>query len=737
MSQSMLSEVQPVSLLPPRRHRHRRSAAISGDFDVQGMGIFLPPQVNAAISASGSKSVPSSLSGSPVKNNFATLAGTPSKSSNASVKTPSTPNFLVTDEDTKRTVSPRGDDLESLNSPFKKPNADFVSTASSGPNSANSSTDRLSASAQSTTSSSQLRFFITEEAKFDKHSSIPNAVIDLDDILNKPLSSSSLNSFNINNNNNNNNTNVPSMSIPSVLRKAGLVADNSHYPRHSLYASPKKEVSIVEGIREEESEGEEIFETDIAALKNKSSHNSEVSSLNSLMLNNNKSLPGLSITDNCSTNSLTSTNSGGSAAKSLSNFNTGSMQSLRTKVRYQSYYNNQPSVLSPTLTSLNLNNTLPQHNSDDLAKPSKKILYPHSPSTSLLKPARQSKSRSPVRPMRFSGSSYTLKQTNPFQYESVAYDIPKNFHRDHDYLGNMSVSSTPSPCKSIADENDASTPTSATHSLSNSVMFNASNSSSVSLSRSRKSVGSSSLCHSISPSRHERAKSSVSQRNVLTVASINSSTNNNDTANDRHKRSSSLFSSFSSKLHHRKRSSIVSMCSHTSKRTSIIEKTTDELLGLDASSGTTPTLASYDESENGCGLRSPVLNDNTIVMDDATLTEDFVLGEPGPMIDPSTRGTTQNQFVNAKALSNISNSHSQYKSNKHNNNSNIKVKRSSLINRSSTKENDMCSKSNKKNSKVTFLEPPHVKGHSKKGSTSRLLSWISSKSSNTRKAEEI
>ncbi|GMF02480.1 unnamed protein product [Ambrosiozyma monospora] len=313
MSQSMLSEVQPVSLLPPRRHRHRRSAAISGDFDVQGMGIFLPPQVNAGISSSGSKSVPSSLSGSPVKNNFATLAGTPSKSSNASVKTPSTPNFIVTDEDTKKTVSPRGDDLESLNSPFKKPNADFISTASSGPNSANSSTDRLSASAQSTTSSSQLRFFITEEAKFDKHSSIPNAVIDLDDILNKPLSS---------HNNNSNNINIPNMSIPPVLRKAGLVSDNSHYPRHSLYASPKKEVSIVEGIREEESEGEEIFETDIAALKNKNSHNSEVSSLNSLMLNNNKSMPGLSINDNCSTNSLTSTNSGGSAAKSLSNFNT-------------------------------------------------------------------------------------------------------------------------------------------------------------------------------------------------------------------------------------------------------------------------------------------------------------------------------------------------------------------------------------------------------------------------------
>ncbi|GME90967.1 unnamed protein product [Ambrosiozyma monospora] len=449
------------------------------------------------------------------------------------------------------------------------------------------------------------------------------------------------------------------------------------------------------------------------------------------MLNNNKSMPGLSINDNCSTNSLTSTNSGGSAAKSLSNFNTGSIQSLRTKVRYQSYYNNQPSVLSPTLTALNLNTTLPQPNSDDSAKPSKKILYPHSPSTSLLKPVRQSKSRSPVRQMRFSGSSYTLKQTNPFQYESVAYDVPKNFHRDHDYLGNMSVSST--PCKSTIDENGASTPTSATHSLSNSVMFNASNSSSsVSLSRSRKSVGSSSLCHSVSPSRHERAKSTVSQKNVLTVASINSSnpSNNNDTANDRHKRSSSLFSSLSSKLHHRKRSSIVSMCSHASKRTSIIEKTTDELLGLDASSGTTPTLASYGES-----VRSPVLNDNTIVMDDATLTEDFVLGEPGPMIDPSTKDTTQFQSANNKPLSNISNSHNQYKSN--NNNNSNKAKRSSLTHRSSTKENDMSSKSNKKNSKVTFLEPPHVKGHSKKGSTARLLSWISSKSNNTRKSEEI
>ncbi|KAG7813952.1 hypothetical protein KL921_000226 [Ogataea angusta] len=426
---------------PPRRgHRHRRSAAISGDFDVQEFGL-LPPMMSKSVPGPASCSLAASSCGSPVKSPLVQLAA----------------------EDS--TLSGRQKIL-------------------------------LTSTPASTHEDARTRYFITEDTKFESGSSVPRAMIDLDDVFmgsRAPARKSSR-----------------TMSAPEL--------ESFHIPKHSLLCSPKKnDVAIAEEITEEDFEDPEQLLTKI------STQNSELSSAHS---GKGTPLPaGVLLNDNCSSNSLNSLSSSNSLHKNLANTNTPSVSSLRGKVRYQSYYNSQQKINTQAASTPSSAATA---DSDRFGR--KPCLMAPSSSSSPSSAFRGvSKSRSPIRNLRYQ----TPPQKNPFQFEPIAYEIPKSFHRDHGYTASMS-----NPSAAKLDEPVA------------------------------------------------------------------------EPKMEAHKRSNSLFSTLSSKFHHRRKSSLLSTRS-SSHKASIIEKTTDEVFGLHE----------YAHA-----------NDSTLLFDDQTLTED-VIGEPGPMIE--------------------------------------------------------------------------------------------------------
>ncbi|KAH3660106.1 hypothetical protein OGAPHI_007311 [Ogataea philodendri] len=136
MSSPPSSPNQQHELKPPirRGHRHRRSAAISGDFDVQEFGL-LPPVLGKPVPGSSSSSLAVSLSGSPVK-------------------------------------SPHSQSLNDDALFTNRPKIPLNTTPSSV------HSDKFSGGDESKT-----RYFITEDTTFESGSGLPRALIDLDDVF--------------------------------------------------------------------------------------------------------------------------------------------------------------------------------------------------------------------------------------------------------------------------------------------------------------------------------------------------------------------------------------------------------------------------------------------------------------------------------------------------------------------------------------------------------------------------
>lgn len=150
----------------PRGHRHRRSGAISGDFDAMGLGLFSSPQLST--SASSNQAIPinddldrhfhfdneKDFTNKPVSSSFSFPTKSPDLSYSA--------------------VSP----LHSLASPVRRPR----------PSSVLNSPIRMASQTRSSTNlnSPLTKFFMTEETNVDSHN-VPDALIDLDDVLNSNL----------------------------------------------------------------------------------------------------------------------------------------------------------------------------------------------------------------------------------------------------------------------------------------------------------------------------------------------------------------------------------------------------------------------------------------------------------------------------------------------------------------------------------------------------------------------
>lgn len=169
---SSLPNPSHLALTPGRRHRHRRSAAISGDFDLVGLGLFSP-------------------------------------TTNTNTHTLNTPNNTASDEKDYE-YGKSGDDLDrhfNFNNEddfCKKPTGDgfsfpnktpdmsqnnqrsftsFTSPPRRSNNYSLNSPIRLNHSKSASTSAApKTKFFLTEETNFNNEN-VPDAVIDLDEIL--------------------------------------------------------------------------------------------------------------------------------------------------------------------------------------------------------------------------------------------------------------------------------------------------------------------------------------------------------------------------------------------------------------------------------------------------------------------------------------------------------------------------------------------------------------------------
>lgn len=152
-----------------RSHKHRRSAAISGDFDIMGLGLFSPSNDHST----NSPSVPKS-------------------SANPEDELDKHFNFNNDDDFTNK---PKADDFAF---PNKTPDLSSISTppryfpsANSRKNVAYNLNSPIKLNHRKTLSSNNIntsksRFFLTEETNFNSEN-VPNAVIDLDEILNANL----------------------------------------------------------------------------------------------------------------------------------------------------------------------------------------------------------------------------------------------------------------------------------------------------------------------------------------------------------------------------------------------------------------------------------------------------------------------------------------------------------------------------------------------------------------------
>lgn len=176
----MSSVPDPSSHLSPsstpmsirRSHRHRRSAAISGDFDIMGLGLFSPSNDH---------------------NNSPGMVRTNNTNTNNNDDDELDKHFNFNNDD-DFTNKPAADDF---NFPNKTPDLSSISTppryfpsANARKNAAYNLNSPIKLNHRRTLSSnnatSKSRFFLTEETNFNNEN-VPNAVIDLDEILNANL----------------------------------------------------------------------------------------------------------------------------------------------------------------------------------------------------------------------------------------------------------------------------------------------------------------------------------------------------------------------------------------------------------------------------------------------------------------------------------------------------------------------------------------------------------------------
>ncbi|CAK7906467.1 hypothetical protein CAAN3_08S06326 [[Candida] anglica] len=169
-STSVLLSTPPVTGAGGKRHRHRRSAAISGDFDAMGLGLFSPPSTSNH--PSRKPSIPDfDLDKNFHFNNQEDFAK-PDKTMDFSFPNrPSSPETLD-DYHTASAGSPR-----TFTSPPKK-----HYTHSTNLN----SPIRLARKSASVHLAPKTRFFLTEETNINNEN-VPDAVIDLDEVLSANL----------------------------------------------------------------------------------------------------------------------------------------------------------------------------------------------------------------------------------------------------------------------------------------------------------------------------------------------------------------------------------------------------------------------------------------------------------------------------------------------------------------------------------------------------------------------
>lgn len=581
-----MSLADPISmtLQPPsvkRGHRHRRSAAISGDFDAN---YFLQPPTNGNTS-----SISKSLPCSPVKSNPISniLNSNSNHNCNAGIGTLHPKESMTKLDCPPSTLTP----APTLNFNNSVQNSTFSNTnnttyySSSTTNTNTTPTSNLS---------TPVKFYLTDETRFsNSNSNIPDALIDLDDINSSSALSSSLPiNFNLALNLN---------STPKFGKKQFSLHDfenhTNHLPKHSLLCSPKKtDVIIVEEITEENNTFD--LENDADENVNRASSNDKNNSGNvlngsdveedeeddsydnivpsSTFSNNQFELNSLLMSKhlNNSLTSLPTKNSNNSSSNSInsnpnpfSNLNTSSISSLKGKVRYQSYYN-----LAPSTPKSNHHHNFTTTNSIGNFSSNTSGNY-HRLSNSM--------SMSPIKP--------TVR--SPFQYQSLQYDLPDDFHQKNNVLEDL-----------VSEQSD--------HENANDVVRVVQHPITTSIPKNNKNTSDSTFLAD--------NKSKASLKDISSSSSTLSNKSdiklNLPPSKSKHERSSSLFSILSKKIsHHRRRSSAIS--AYSKKSTSIIEQTNDELLGLNIN-------VSSNTNNN---------NDSTL-NEDFTLTQDC-LGEPGPMIE--------------------------------------------------------------------------------------------------------
>lgn len=185
----------PPSLAGKRVHRHRRSAAISGDFDVSDLGILSPPRYRHSSTSSNPQISlsPSSLHQRLYLSLFAVRSSHSRIGSLDDSVLDKHFQFSNKDDFTNKPESEKFHFPSGPATPNDPPSTPKLNPASprgfpSNFSNLNSPIHLRNKKSGSMSAANTPRMFLTEETVFDSHN-IPNAVIDLDEILiasNKP-----------------------------------------------------------------------------------------------------------------------------------------------------------------------------------------------------------------------------------------------------------------------------------------------------------------------------------------------------------------------------------------------------------------------------------------------------------------------------------------------------------------------------------------------------------------------
>lgn len=229
---SSLPTSSPLLLATPipgsaarRGHGHRRSAAISGDFDAMGLGLFSPPGTGAGNTPSKKPSLSDfdidkhfQLNNdedfvNPDKNmdfSFPNVSTSPNTNAHAnylhSASVPSPRNSAIFTSPPKRLLNHHS--FNSLNSPI-----------------------RLGRKSQHFHMPPKTRFFLTEETQLNSESGVPDAVIDLDEVLSANLHIGDQSGGNSNN------------SSSTHLPQPQLITSHTHGRSHSFTPSSSKDMN--------------------------------------------------------------------------------------------------------------------------------------------------------------------------------------------------------------------------------------------------------------------------------------------------------------------------------------------------------------------------------------------------------------------------------------------------------------------------------------------------------------